>query len=271
VIEYEEFICRNNGYIAPEIQKKIRETTVLIAGCGIGSTVAEAMLRAGFVNLILVDGDTVAGHNLNRQDYTAADIGHSKVAQLSHRLQAIFPPANIQPLHQWITPQNAADFVSQADLVFDTVDFLSMESITALHDGCRKLGKPAISAVSAGWGGAALYFPPAGKTTFRDVFGLPAQGSVRDFSYVKQFASVIEKLGDHLGADIRNAMAKALTYMADGTPCPAPHISVGAFCVAALGTTIAIQILSGAPVAAAPQMILANLAEISTKPRFSVI
>lgn len=270
-MDYAELVLRNAGYVPPDLQVKIRGCRVLIAGCGIGSTVAEAMLRAGFVHLTLVDKDTVAPHNLNRQDYVAADVGQPKVARLAARLKAIYPPAQIDVREVWIGTDNARDLVAAADLVFDTVDFLSLEAITALHDACRDLRKPAISAVSAGWGGAAMYFPAGGGTTFRQVFGLPATGSVAGFSYVRQFAGVIAKLGDHLGPEIRAAMAKALTSMEDGTPCPAPHISVGAYCVAALGATVAMRILAGQPVAAAPQMLLVNLAELAATPRFAVI
>ena len=58
----------------------------MIAGCGIGSTIAEACVRLGFEHLTLIDKDRVEAHNLNRQDFAAADIGTPKVDALARRL-----------------------------------------------------------------------------------------------------------------------------------------------------------------------------------------
>jgi len=56
---YYKLVLRNQGYISKELQEKIQKTRLLIAGCGVGSTVAEAAARLGFCNFILTDGDTV--------------------------------------------------------------------------------------------------------------------------------------------------------------------------------------------------------------------
>ena len=126
------FISRNAGYVSDELQHRIRETRLLIGGCGIGSTIAEACVRLGFEHLTLIDKDQVEEHNLNRQDFTASDIGTQKVDALAKRLLSINPSASIRAVNDWVTPQNAAGFVSEADIVFDTIDFLSLEGIVAL-------------------------------------------------------------------------------------------------------------------------------------------
>jgi molybdopterin/thiamine biosynthesis adenylyltransferase len=261
---YGEFVKRNAGYIASDVQEKIRRTRVLIAGCGMGSTVPEAMLRAGFFNLALADGDRVEVHNLNRQNYVFDDVGTPKVDALKKRLAAVSPLANITAHNGWIGRENAAALVADADLVFDTIDFLSLGAIVALHDECRRQRKPVISALSAGFGAAALYFPPDAACSFRDIFGLPAAGDVEGFSYVERFGGLMVRLADQLEPDVVQAMAGALKVMEDGTPCPAPHTSSGALCAAALGTAIAVRMLAGKPVAAAPRLILLNMSDILT-------
>lgn len=67
---YEELTLRNAGYVPPELQEKIRATRLLVAGCGLGSTIAEAAARVGFERFTLADGDSIAPHNLNRQAFT---------------------------------------------------------------------------------------------------------------------------------------------------------------------------------------------------------
>ncbi len=197
-------------------------------------------------------------------------VGKYKVIQLQKRLERIYPDAVIETFNEWIIPENASDLVQRADLVFYTIDFLSLESIVALHDACHEHGRECISAVSAGWGAMALYFSADGTCSFRSLFGLPEYGAVDEYSYVNQFSGLIEKLGPHLGEDVCNAMGKALTCMEDGRPCPAPHLSIGSFCVAALGTTISCRIIAGEPVTPAPSMILLNLKDMSCNENVAV-
>jgi molybdopterin/thiamine biosynthesis adenylyltransferase len=263
-LRYETFISRNAGYVSEDLQSRIRKTRLLIAGCGIGSTIAEACVRLGFEHLTLIDKDQVEGHNLNRQDFTACDIGTQKVDALARRLLSINPSASIRAVNDWVTPENAAGFVTEADIIFDTIDFLSLEGIVALHDAGRAQKKPVIAPLSAGWGAAAIYFPPDGTCTFRSIFGLPASGSVGDISYVGQFMRLIDRLEPDLSEDVVVALRKTLTKMDDGRPCPAPHVSVGSWAVGSLAATLAVKVLRGEPITAAPRMIFLNMSSLCT-------
>jgi hypothetical protein len=236
----------------------------LIAGCGIGSTIAEAYVRLGFEHLTLVDQDQVEVHNLNRQNFTAADIGTQKVDALARRLLAINPSASIRAVNEWVTPRNAAGFVREADIVVDTIDFLSLEGIVALHDAGHAQKKPVIAPLSAGWGAAAIYFPPDGTCTFRTVFGLPATGPVGHISYVGQFMRLIDRLEPDLTEDVVAALRKTLTAMDDGRPCPAPHVSVGSWAVGSLAAAMAIRVLRSEPITSAPRMIFLNMSNLCT-------
>ena len=88
---YDQFVLRNAGYIQPATQEKIRNTRLLIAGCGMGSSPAMCAARLGFEKFILVDGDTVDAHNLNRQFYEFADVGKPKVEALKGHRQTLEP------------------------------------------------------------------------------------------------------------------------------------------------------------------------------------
>jgi molybdopterin-synthase adenylyltransferase len=268
---YETFISRNAGYVSEHLQREIRNTRLLVAGCGIGSTIAEACLRLGFQHLTLVDKDRIEAHNLNRQNFTAADVGTQKVDALAKRLLAINPGASIHAINDWVTPGNAARLVDGVDIVFDTIDFLSLEGIVALHDAGLAQRKPIIAPLSAGWGAAAIYFPPGATCSFRSLFGLPATGPVGGMSYVEQFMRLIDRMEPELSPDIVLALRRTLTRMDDGTPCPAPHVSVGSWAVGSLAAMMAARVLRGDHITPAPRMIFLNMDRYCTTPGIDML
>ena len=263
-IRYEDLYLRNKGYISDETQEKIRKTRVLIAGCGIGSTIAEAAMRAGFEHMVLADGDRVDTHNLNRQAFRVSDIGEFMVKALAKGLKEINPNARIVEFNEWINQSNVADLVGQCDLIYDTIDFLDIATITVVHDEANAQKKPIISAVSTGWGASAIYFPPGRSEVcgFRTLFGLPEKGTVANESYVEHFGVFLQRIAEHLDPGVVQAMAKALTIMEDGTPCPAPHVSAGSYAVASFAVTMAVRILNNEKVTQSPYLVLANMGRI---------
>lgn len=261
---YHDLILRNTGYVSDETQARIRATRLLIAGCGIGSSFAEAAVRLGFEHITLADGDTVAATNLNRQNFTVDDIGKPKVEALARRLRAINRAVDIQEINAYLTPDSIAEQVAKADLIFDTIDFLDLPAIVTLHDECRRQHKPAITSFAVGWGAGCIYFPVGCEHSFRRVFGLEEEGSVGHISYVDMFAPFIKRLEDRLDPTVTSVVKNALKVMEDGTPCPASQVSPGAFSVGALGATLAVRILSGLPVLTAPHLLLADMQSVLT-------
>lgn len=81
---------------------RIKDFRVLLAGAGIGSNIAETLLRIGFETITLVDGDVVEESNLNRQNYTEEDVEKPKVEALKKRLLSINPNAQISTINTFI-------------------------------------------------------------------------------------------------------------------------------------------------------------------------
>ena len=266
---YQDLTLRNAGYVDGALQGKIRDCRLLIAGCGIGSTVAEAAARIGFERFILADGDRVEQHNLNRQAYCEADVGDRKTDALARRIRSINSGAEVSAIPEYIAPNNVGAIVAECDLVFDTIDFLDLNGMVSLHDEASRRGKPLISAASAGWGATLLYFPPDTEESglFRRILGLPRTGPVENASYVEHFGALLRALAPRLSPEIVEAMGQSLKEMEDGTPCPAPHVSPGSYSVAALVVSCAVRVLSGARVTAAPNPILIDLLQALTPPR----
>lgn len=263
---YEKLFTRNQGYISDELQHKIRSTRLLIAGCGMGSTVAEASVRMGVETIILADMDTVSVHNLNRQLYTQEDTGKLKTEALEKRLKAINPELTVLRYDDGVSKDNVAEIISHSDFIFDTIDFLDTVSIATLHDEAHKQKKPLVSAVNAGFGAAAIYFPgdtPNDYSDFRKLFGLPLYGDLSSESYVTHYKGFIQKIHDELDPKVAEVMMKSLTVMEDGKPCPASQISAGSFAVASLAVTLLSRVLDGQSVTVSPRLLVVNMPTIS--------
>jgi molybdopterin/thiamine biosynthesis adenylyltransferase len=267
--DYATAVLRNSGYIAPEIQNKIRNTTLLIAGCGIGSSLAVCATRMGFEHFVLVDGDVVDAHNLNRQFYDFADVGKPKVDALKAQIMRINPQACVEAIPENLTLENTDSIVGKVDMVLDTVDFLDLPAILHLHHSARQHKIPIFTALSVGFGALVWYFPANSSLTLGDIMapdiaaastaGMTAPG------YADVFASFIQRLEPHLDREVVLQVSKVLTMMKDGKPCPASQVVVGSFAIAAMALSMMHDVLAGNPVASAPKLVVHSFKSQQTK------
>jgi hypothetical protein len=264
---YDTFVTRNNGYVANDTQARIRESRLLIAGCGLGASTAICAARMGFSNFVLIDGDTVDAHNLNRQFYDFDDIGTPKVEALKKHIQRINPEAKVHAVNANLDKDNAEQLVDSVDIVFDTIDFLDLDAILALHTCAQAQRKPVFTALSIGFGAGVLYFPAGSNTSLADILARDvevAQGE-GDASYANVFAKIMGRIGAHLDRQVVDQVAKALTIMEDGRPCPASQVAVGSFTVAALAVSMMHDMLAGMELPSAPDMIVHSFRNHTTK------
>lgn len=253
------FSERNQGYISGDSQAKIAETTLLIAGCGIGSATAICATRLGFQKFILIDGDVVGTNNLNRQAFDASDVGRLKVEALKDKILAINPQAEVEAIAQNLDDQNVTSVVARADIIFDTVDFLDLPAILALHLTAHHLKKPILTALSVGFGALVWYFPAGTSHSLPQIlqnYMSKDQGLETQESYAIVFSRFVQELFPHLDTEVVHQIQKTLLLMQEGKPCPAPQVSPGAFGVAALATSLLHDIISGTPVPESPNMLL---------------
>ncbi|SEM32290.1 ThiF family protein [Ligilactobacillus sp. WC1T17] len=100
---------------ARPIKNILKNQCFIIIGCGgIGTVVLDNLIRMGFENFTIVDGDIVEKSNLNRQlFYTCYDVGQSKVKILKDRLQQYsFNDIKIHSCKKYI--KNSTDLASIA-------------------------------------------------------------------------------------------------------------------------------------------------------------
>lgn len=155
--------CRNYLYIDGEIQNKIANYKLFIAGCGLGSGIAECALRLGFQNICIVDGDRVEPSNLNRQNYTFIDNGRPKVEVLKERLLQINPQSRIIAINQYLTGENIWEyFDAEYDIAINTMDFAT--NIPFLFDRiCCETETPVLHPLNLGWGASVIVISPRGR------------------------------------------------------------------------------------------------------------
>jgi sulfur-carrier protein adenylyltransferase/sulfurtransferase len=125
-------------------QAKLRAGRVLVVGCGgLGVPVMQYLAGAGVGCIGLVDGDRLEASNLHRQTmYALADVGESKAILAAERIRALNPDVDARAHALRLDAENAADLVSQYDLVIDCTDNFSTKFL--LNDVCVRLRKPVI-------------------------------------------------------------------------------------------------------------------------------
>lgn len=130
---------------------RLRRAHVCLFGVGgVGGACAEALVRAGIGKLTLVDPDTVAVSNLNRQLVaTQETLGLPKTEAAAIRLHSIDPDCTILERRTFYLPENAADFdFAQYDYVLDAIDTVSAK--LSIIEECKKVGTPVLCAMGTG-------------------------------------------------------------------------------------------------------------------------
>ncbi len=125
-------------------QGKLRASRVLVVGCGgLGVPVISYLAGAGVGQLGLVDGDLLEASNLHRQTmYALADVGNLKAELAAARIKALNPDVETRVHAVRLDAANAADIVSQYDLVIDCTDNFSTKFL--LNDVCVQRRLPVI-------------------------------------------------------------------------------------------------------------------------------
>lgn len=147
----DEQMSRTARLIGEEAVEKLAASRVLLFGVGgVGSFAAEAIARAGVGEITLVDGDTVALSNLNRQLVALhSTIGRGKAEVMAERIRDINPACRVTPLFLFYGQENpdAIDF-SAYDYVVDAIDSVTSKLLIAQR--CHEAGTPLISCMGTG-------------------------------------------------------------------------------------------------------------------------
>ena len=135
-------------------KKKIEalaRTRVAIFGVGgVGGYALEALLRSGISKIDVIDSDNVSISNLNRQIIaTASTVGMKKVEAAINRCKDINPDAEITPIYEFYSAENADGFdLTKYDYVIDAIDTVGAKC--ELIERATKSGVRIISSMGTG-------------------------------------------------------------------------------------------------------------------------
>ena len=125
---------------------------VMVIGIGgVGSWAVEALARTGVGELTLVDMDSIAASNINRQlPAMTATLGLEKIEVMAERCRSINPRIKINLIDDYLSAENIKELLAEApDLILDCIDDVKAKLALMLH--CRFNKIPLI--VSGGAGG----------------------------------------------------------------------------------------------------------------------
>ena len=141
-------------------QQKLKAARVLIVGMGgLGHPVAQYLAAAGVGTLALIDDDVVALSNLQRQVlFTDKDIGQPKVEVAARALRALNPHADVKPMQNKVSADNAAKLFADYDVVVDTCDNFATRFV--VNDACFATQTILVSGAVGRFDGQVATFKP---------------------------------------------------------------------------------------------------------------
>lgn len=148
---YDHLTRRNRGLVPRDVQQRIRDATVLVAGCGsVGGAAIQPLARIGFSDFRLADTGSYELNNLNRQVAYLEDLGRNKAEVGADAIRRINPASSVDVFSEGVTPANADALVDGVDLIIDGVDVTTTSGLAAkiaLHEAALRRRKPLIT----GW------------------------------------------------------------------------------------------------------------------------
>jgi adenylyltransferase/sulfurtransferase len=165
--------------IGEEGQRRLREATAAIVGCGaLGAFQAGALARAGAGRLILVDRDYVEWSNLQRQwlyDEDDARDALPKAIAAARKISKINSGVQVEPVVADLTPDNIADVLEGAEVILDGTD--NFETRYLVNDYAVDRAVPWIYGGAVGGYGLAMPVLPNRTACFECVYPEPPGGA----------------------------------------------------------------------------------------------
>lgn len=173
----QDFLRYNRQMMLPEIgdsgQEKLKKAKILVIGAGgLGCPILQYIATAGIGTIGIIDFDKVELHNLHRQIlYTEKHVGQSKAITAKSVLETLNPLINIIAFEEKLTVENAAQIISDFDVIVDGCDNFATRYL--VNDTCVALGKTLVYGSILGFEGQLAVFNHKGNKNLRDLFPEP--------------------------------------------------------------------------------------------------
>ena len=175
--------------IGNEGQEKLTQSSVLVVGAGgLGSPALTYLAAAGVGSLCVVDSDTVALSNLNRQFlHNINDIGKLKTESAIEKLSGLNDKIKINSYNERLTDNNAEKIFSGYDVILGAVD--SFETRCVINKACVSLSLPYIDGGISGFSGCVLFSNPPDMPCLNCIF--PQRTEKKETSVLGTTAGVV--------------------------------------------------------------------------------
>ena len=133
---------------------RLQQASVAVFGLGgVGSHCVEALARSGVGKLFLIDSDSVAPSNINRQSIALiSTIGRKKTEVLKEKIADINPDCQVTLCDSFVLPDNLEEvfghFPEKLDYIIDAIDTVSAK--LALVSYAKGNNIPIISSMGTG-------------------------------------------------------------------------------------------------------------------------
>lgn len=117
-----------------DIQKNISNSKILLIGCGgIGNFLGTMLTGIGIKEIILIDGDSIEPHNLNRQFlFTNKDIGKNKALVLKEELEKRNDDIKIIAIDKMATEEILQEVSKDVDMIVFCADSRELVKVVNL-------------------------------------------------------------------------------------------------------------------------------------------
>ena len=124
---FEEGLLR---YLTPAQLQHIQSIKIGIAGCGgLGSNIAHALVRTGFIHFEIIDKDIIEASNLNRQNYYSDEVGLAKVTTTAKRLNQINSNVQVKTTQVFLTSDNIHTYFQDCTILFEAFDNVESKAL----------------------------------------------------------------------------------------------------------------------------------------------
>lgn len=195
-----------------EGQQKLHKSSVLIIGAGgLGCPLLFYLAGAGIGKIGVMDGDTVEESNLHRQViFQQQDIGKNKASTAVERLNLLNPTLQLQAFPFHISPENAAQYLADYDLIIDGSDNFPTRYL--VNDTCVSLGKPLVFGSIFRFEGQVSVFNYQGGPNYRNCY--PEAPGIQDSPNCGE-SGVIGPLPGIIGSMMANEALKVICGFGD--------------------------------------------------------
>ncbi|GFN36321.1 tRNA threonylcarbamoyladenosine dehydratase [Tepidimicrobium xylanilyticum] len=142
---------RTELLLGKEGMEILKKSKVAIFGIGgVGSFTAEALVRCGLGNIVIIDYDIIDITNINRQIHaTSKTVGLPKVEVMKNRLLDINPELDVIAIKDIYNNDTKERLLSKDyDYVIDAIDMISAK--ISLIENCKRSNIPIVSSMGAG-------------------------------------------------------------------------------------------------------------------------